>query len=245
LAGLATINVVPSGGYNAASAKCPCLLVSRGTTNGSASTGHEVASIVRLLTTPGTGATGTLSGVVDENAGGTITSQGTWPYSDYMVDSIGFGTITGTGPKIYFIAGGNSVNTLDDSMSVMTGSFRPQNSTSIESFGSPYVVGADLGVLGLTPSTISSLGVVTPSGATSGMITGTLDVISSSGSSAGVAASGNYTSIDPTTGRGTGSMSLIGGSAATSVVVYARRHREWLVLDTKSADPFLLGARVQ
>jgi hypothetical protein len=51
------------------------------------------------------------------------------------------------------------------------------------------------------------------------MISRTLDVISSSGSSAGVAASGNYTSIDPTTGRGTGSMNLIGGPAATSVVV--------------------------
>lgn len=251
LSGLASGVQPPSGGFNAASLGCPCLFVAQGTTNGSASSGHDVASIVQILTTAGTGSSGTLSGVLDQNAGGTITLQGAWPYSSYSVDSNGVGTITGTGsPTVHFVASGGGGNgftfqTLDESAVVQVGTFRQQNSVSIESPGLPYIMGRDLGVLGVTRDTAHVLGILIPSGATSGTMSGTLDAISSSGSSAGAAATGSYASISSTTGRGTGTMNLTAGSASVPVVIYARRHRQFVVLDVQSTTPYIIGARLQ
>jgi len=251
LSGLATGVQPPTGGFNAASLGCPCLFVGQGTANGSVSSGTDVASIVRIVTTPGTGASGTLSGVLDQNAGGTITLAGAWPYSSYTVDSNGVGTITGTGSSpVHFVASGSGKNgftmqTLDESATVEVGTFRLQNSTSIESPGSPYIIGRDLGVLGVTRSTEHVDGVVVLSGAASGTVTGIVDVISVSASSAGAAATGTYTSIDSTTGRGTGTMNLTAGSSGVSVIIYARRHSQFVVLDVQSTNPSLIGARTQ
>jgi hypothetical protein len=166
------------------------------------------------------------------------------------VDSNGVGTVTGTGSTVHFIATGNANNgftmqTLDESAEVQEGTFRQQNSTSIESPGMPYVAGRDLGVSGLTLSAVNVNGVITPSAATSGSISGSLDVISSAGSTAGFAASGTYTSIDSTTGRGTGTMNLTAGSSGISVVIYARRHRQFVILDVQTPSPYAIGARLQ
>ena len=251
LSGLATGVQPPTGGFNAASLGCPCLFVGQGTANGIVSSGTDIASIVRIVTTPGTGATGTLSGVLDQNAGGAITLAGAWPYSSYTVDSNGVGTITGTGSSpVHFVASGSGKNgftmqTLDESATVEVGTFRLQNSTSIEAPGSPYIIGRDLGVLGVTRSTEHVDGVVVLSGAASGTITGAVDVISSSGSSAGAAATGTYTSIDSITGRGTGTMNLTAGPSGVSVIIYARRHSQFVVLDVQSTNPSLIGARTQ
>ena len=250
LSGLGTGTVPPTGGFNGSSFTCPCLLVSAGTTNGSATSGGTDASIVRL-TTSGTGASGTVAAVIDENSAGTITLAGTWPYSAFTVDAAGLGTLTGTGsPTVHFIATGSSGNdftfsTLDESAGVQVGSFRAQNATSIGTPGSPYIAGRDLGNLGITRSTQHILGVLTPSGAAAGTFTGALDVISSAGAFAGVSPSGSYTGIDSTTGRGTGTANLTNGSSAINIVIYVRRVRQFVILDVGSTNPYVIGTRLQ
>jgi hypothetical protein len=214
LVGLATAVTAP-GTYNAASlAVCPCIYSSQATTDGTITTGKPIATIVRVLTTPGGGASGTLSGVIDENAAGTITSEGTWPYTAYTIDANGVGTITGSGQKtIHFIIGSDTVYTLDESTQVKSGSMRSQNSTSIENANLPYIIGRNAGALSMMKTTAHMSGVVTLSGATSGTITGTVDVIDDAGSFPAAAASGSYTSINATTGRGTGTANLVAGSS--------------------------------
>jgi 6-phosphogluconolactonase (cycloisomerase 2 family) len=251
LSGLAESVSVPAGGFNASTpVGCPCLLVQSGTTDGTTTTGHSVASIVRVQTTPGAGASGTLTGVLDQNAGGTITLAGAWPYTSYTVDSNGVGTVTGTGSPVHFIisgSGGNgfTVLTVDESVSVLTGSLRSQNATTIQTAGAPYIVGLGNGdFVGANRNVESAVGVITPSGTTSGTLTGTVDVISSAGSVVGATASGTYT-IDSTTGRGTGTANLTGGTSSIPVVIYARRVRQFVVLDVQSSDPYLFGARLQ
>jgi hypothetical protein len=255
LSGLAEPKV-PVGKVNAARIACTnispvpaCLFVGSGTTDGTI-TGHVVGTISRVITSPGAGASGTLTGVVDQNAGGTITRAGSWPYSAYTTDPNGVGTITGTGPIIHFVISGDTLHTLDESQGVETGSIRQQNATTIQtpSSGAPYIVGLGNGeLIGLTPSTANVVGVVTPSGAsvaTMGTLPGTVDISSSAGNLAGVAASGSY-AIDSTTGRGTGTANLTGSPGSVSVIIYARRGRQFVVLDVQSIDPVLLGARLQ
>jgi N-acetylneuraminic acid mutarotase len=249
LSGLAEGVTVPAGGFNASSPACPCLLVRSGTTDGTSTTGHSVGSIVRILTTPGIGASGTLTGVLDQNAGGTITLAGAWPYTSYTVDSNGVGTITGTGSPVHFIITGSgsdfTMQTLDESVSVLTGSFRAQNATTIQAAGAPYIVGLGNGdFVGANRNVESAVGVITPSGATSGTLTGTVDVISSAGPVVGATASGTY-AIDSTTGRGTGIANLTGGTSSVPIVIYARRVRQFVVLDVQSSDPYQFGARLQ
>ena len=235
---------VPTGGFKASSLGCPCLLVQDGATNGTSTTGHSVASIIRLLTTPGAGASGTLTGIEDTNFGGAITLAAALGPYDYTVDAKGIGTISGSS-TIHFVITSNAVETLDESVSVLTGSFRPQNATIIEDPGLPYIVGLGNGDLsGVDANVDSAVGVITPSGATSGTLTGTLDVISRARAVVGTTASGTY-SLDSATGRGTGSANLSGGTSSISIVIYARRGRQFIVLDIQSRDPYQLGARLQ
>jgi hypothetical protein len=93
------------------------------------------------------------------------------------------------------------------------------------------------------------VGVVTPSGTTTGTLftgtlSGTVDVISSAGSTVGATASGSYV-IDTTNGRGAGTANLTGGASAISIVIYARRGRQFVMLDVQTSDPYVLGARLQ
>jgi hypothetical protein len=241
---------LPSGGFNATSLECPCILGSQGSTNGTA-TGGGVSSIVRIVTTPGSDGSGTLTGVLDENAAGSITSAGTWPYTSYTIDSNGMGTITGTGSTVHFVATGSGGNgftfaSLDESTEVQAGSFRQQNATSIGSdAGAPFIMGRDLDTLGITSATVHFLGVITPSGSTSGTLSGTVDVIDSSGSFPGVSATGSYMSIDSTTGRGTGSANLTHGTSSVAIVIYVTRGRQFVILDVQSTTPYIVGARLQ
>jgi hypothetical protein len=71
-----------------------------------------------------------------------------------------------------------------------------------------------------------------------------VDVITSGGPVVGATASGTYTGIDAN-GRGTGTLNLTGGTSSTSIVIYARRVREFVILDVQSTDPYQLGARLQ
>jgi hypothetical protein len=244
LNGLALGVTVPTGGFNATSLGCPCILYQGGLTNGTTTSGHSVANVIRLLTTPGTGASGTLTGIEDENSGGTITlNSAIGPYN-YTVDANGVGTISAS-PTIHFIISETGIVTLDESVSVLAGSFRPQNATSLASTGVPYIVGMGNGDLeGVNPNVAQAVGVVTPSGATSGTLTGTVDVVSSTGPVVGVTVSGTYT-IDSTTGRGTGNANFSGGPSSVATVLYVRRVREFIILDVQSTDPYLLGARLQ
>lgn len=248
--------VPPSGGFNASSLGCPCIESAQGTTTGNASTGGLVSLIVRILTTPttSTSSTGTLSGVLDENAAGTVTLEGTWPYTSYTVDSNGVGTIIGTGPTVHFVATGSgpgfTMNTLDESTEVLFGSFRAQNGTSIDYENAsgdinPFVLGRDQGSLGITHLTDHVIGVITMSGATSGNLSGTGDVISTSGSFPGVPLTASYMSIDSTTGRGTGTANLTDASSSVSIVIYATREQQFKILDVQSSNPLLVGAKVQ
>jgi Putative Ig domain/Bacterial Ig-like domain (group 2) len=243
LNGLAFPVTVPTGGFNATSLGCPCILYQGGLTNGTTKSGHSVASLIRLLTTPGTGASGTLTGIADENSGGTITLDSAIGPYNYNVDANGVGTISASS-TIHFIISNSEMMTLDESTSVLTGSFRAQNATSLANTGVPYIVGMGNGDLeGVNPNVAQAVGVVTPSGATSGTLTGTVDVISSTGPVAGVTASGTYT-IDAN-GRGTGNANFSGGTSGVSTVMYVRRVREFIILDVQSTDPYLLGARLQ
>lgn len=250
LAGIGLGIGLPTGGFNASSLGCPCILDAQGATNGNASTGGAISSIVRIVTTPGAGSSGTLTGVLDQNDAGTVTLEGTWPYTSYTVDSNGVGTITGTGSPMHFIATGSGGNgftfyTVDESSEVQGGTFREQNATSIGNPNSPYIMGRDLSIQGITHTTSHVLGVITPTGATSGSLTGTADVISDSGSFPGVSLTGTYTSIDTTTGRGTGTANLTDDSSAVSIVMYVTRGRQFLVLDVESSNPYVVGARLQ
>ena len=244
LGGLAEGISIPTGGFNAASLACPCIFLRSGTTNGSTTTGHSLASIARILTTPGTGASGTLTGIEDRNAGGTVTlAAAIGPYN-YTVDTTGVGTISAPS-VIHFVIVGDTIYTVDESASVLTGSFRPQNATTIKNAGAPYIVGLGNGdLVGENPNVNNVVGVITPSGTTSGTFTGTVDNISSTGSAAGVAVTGTYSGIDAN-GRGTGTLNLTGGTSSLSIVIYARRGREFVILDAQSSDPYLLGARLQ
>jgi hypothetical protein len=199
--------------------------------------------LVRGVATPINSTSGTIAGVLDENFGGTITS-GAWPYATYTIDVNGVGTITGTGPKIHFVSDGRF---MDESVSVITGDTNVQNTTAIESPGAPYIIGEAVGSSGVgkAPLVPHVVGVVTPTGTTTtGTLPGTVDVSSSAVSTAGFAATGTYTIVS-TTGRGTGTANLTGGTTSIAVVIYANRHRRFSVLDVQSTDPYLLGARLQ
>lgn len=244
--GYATVNTffgLSFGGY------CPCLFGEQGTTDGTVGKGVRVASITRFLSS-GTTATGTLTGVIDQNAAGTITSQGTWPYTGYSVDANGVGTFTGTGQKpIHIILGGAEFWTLDESAQVRTGSFYMQNTTTLFLNNTSYVYGNFAGSRS-TKGGGDLLGVVTPSGMTAGDFTGTLDFINGSGAYPGSTVSGSYgaptyTSLDGTTGRGTGVVTFTNGalSSSTNIVIYAFRRISFLVLDVQSTDPDVGWAR--
>ena len=220
----------------------PFLLGTGATTNGTVTSGADVASIIRVTSS----AAGSFSGVVDENSGGVITTQGTWPYTAYTVDANGVGTITGTGQKtIHFIIDTNDIfYTLDESTQVQEGSMKKQNALSIESPGEPYIMSRLQGSTSVSKNTVHVSGVITPSGATSGNFPGTLDVISSAGAFPGVTASGTYSSISSTTGRGTGTASFTDGSSV-NVVVYAFRDRKVMILDVTSSNPYFMGLSLQ
>ena len=227
----------------AVESQSPFLLGTGATTTGTVTSGADVAAIIRVTSS----AAGSFSGVVDENSGGTITTQGTWPYTAYTVDGNGVGTITGTGQKtIHFIIDTNgNFYTLDESTQVQEGSMKNQNSVSIEDFGAPYVMSRLQGSTSVSKSTIHVSGVITPTGtATSGTFPGTLDIISGAGAFPGVTASGTYTSINSTTGRGTGTASFTDGSTV-NVVVYAFRGRKVMILDVTSSNPYFMGLSLQ
>jgi hypothetical protein len=210
--------------------------------DGSGSSGVPIEALVRLVTTAGSGDSGTVSGVLDENAAGTITTQGTWPYSAYTVDSNGAGTFTGSGKTIHFVNTSVGFYFLDESAQVLTGTFDQQNSVTLEDVGSPYVFGGSYGVGG--NSTLFA-GFVTPTGTTtSGTLPGVVDVISSAGSSADVNASGTYSSMSSTTGRGVGTAIFSNGSSVNTVI-YVARHRRFFVLDVQSTTPYLLDMSLQ
>jgi hypothetical protein len=238
LAGLAQ---PANGGFANCIAPAACILAGSGTTDGTM-TGHAVALLVRGVGTAVTITTGTIAGVLDENFGGTITTAATWPYSTYTGDTNVVGTIKGTGPTIHYVGDGSF---MDESVSVIMGDAIVQNATTMESPGAPYIIGESIGssAVGATPAVPHVVGVVTPSAATAGTFSGTLDVSSSAGSTVGFAGSGSY-SMSSTTGRGTGTANFTNGTTI-AVVVYGNRHRRFSVLDVQSSDPYLLGARLQ
>jgi hypothetical protein len=250
LGGLAQQVSIPiAGGLTNCGAPAACILAGAGTTDGTI-TGHNVALLVRAVTT-GTPTAGAISSssILDENFGGTITSAGAWPYTAYTTDANGVGTITGAGqPTIHFVADGEW---LDESVSVITGDANVQNATTIESPGAPYIIGEAIGTsaVGATPNVPHVVGVVTPSGAAAGPGTfaATVDVSSVGGLLPGTGGSGTYGAIDLVTGRGTGTANanLAGVPSSVAIVVYANRHRRFSILDVQSADPVLLGARLQ
>jgi hypothetical protein len=244
LSAIATIAVSPGTVTSAAvKGQCPCLLGTGATTNGTVTSGADVAAIIQV-TSP---SAGTFSGVVDENSGGTITTQGAWPYTAYTVDANGVGTITGSGQKtIHFVVDTNGTfYTLDESTQVQEGSMRNQNSVSIENAGAPYITSRLQGSTSVSKNTIHVSGVITPTGTTtSGTFPGTLDIISGAGAFPGVTASGTYSSISSTTGRGTGTASFTDGSTV-NVVIYAFRHRKFMVLDVQSTNPYFMGLSLQ
>ncbi len=243
LGGIALPVGAGGGGFTSCAAPAACILAGRGTTDGTITTGHAVAFLVRSSGTPVTTTTGTIAGVLDENFGGTITSGGALPYTSYTIDANGVGTFTGTRPTIHFIVDGRF---MDESGSVIIGDTNVQNTTSFESPGAPYILGESLGTSGngATPAVPHVLGVLTPSAASAGTFSGALDVSSSAGSTAGAMASGSYT-VSSTTGRGTGTANLTGSASSISIVIYCTRHRRFSVLDMQSSDPYVLGARLQ
>lgn len=249
LAGVLTVGPIASasGGTaaNVQSGCAPgCLLSNVGTTNGTIAAHTGIASIVRFTATASTTTTGTVSGVIDKNAAGTITSNAAWPYTSFTVDTYGVGTFSGAGqPTIHFIQGGDGTHTLDESTQVMTGNLRPQNLNSpytIESPGQPYIVintARTLGDVGLS-------GVLIPSGASSGNFSGAFDLVSEATDTADFMPGGSYASISGTTGRGTGTANLVNTSTG-NIVIYAFRHRVFVVLDMQSTDPYLIEAHLE
>ena len=239
LAGLAQ---PANGGFANCIAPAACILAGSGTTDGTM-TGHAVALLVRGTGTAVTITTGTIAGVLDENFGGTITTAATWPYSTYAGDTNVVGTIKGTGPTIHYVGDGSF---MDESVSVIMGDAIVQNTTTIESPGAPYIIGESIGssAVGPTPAVPHVVGVVTPSATSAGTFTGTLDVSSSAGSTAGFAGSGSY-SMSTTTGRGTGTANFTNGANSIAVVIYGNRHRRFSVLDVQTSEPYVIGARLQ
>jgi hypothetical protein len=220
-----------------------CLLTEGGTTDGTAITGKPTAAVVRMVAASTSGSGGTLTGVIDQNSAGTITSQGTWPYTAFTIDTIGVGTFTGAGQKtIHFIYTDEGLYTLDESSQVQVGQFRDQNALAIEFPGSNYIFGGHSG--GRNDASVQFTGVLTFSGGTSGTISGLSDVATASGVSSGVTASGTYSSISSTTGRGTGTATLTNGSTV-NVVIYAFRNRKLFILDAQSTSPYLTSASLQ
>jgi len=244
LSALGTIAIASGTVTSAAvSSQSPFLLGTGATTTGTVTSGADVAAIIRVTSS----AAGSFSGVVDENSGGTVTTQGTWPYTAYTVDGNGVGTITGTGQKtIHFIIDTNdTLYTLDESTQVQEGSMKKQNALNIEYAGEPYIMSRLQGSTSVSSNAIHVIGVITPTGTTtSGTFPGTLDVISGAGPFPGVTASGTYTSISSTTGRGTGTASFTDGSTV-NVVVYAFRDRKLMVLDVESSNPYFMGLSLQ
>jgi large repetitive protein len=250
LGGLAEqVSLPVTGGLTNCGAPAACILSGVGTTDGTITTGHGVALLVRAVAT-GTATAGTVVGSMDENFGGTITSaaSGNWPYSAYTTDANGVGTITGTGSTIHFLADGRY---MDESVSVITGDANVQNATTIESPGAPYIIGESIGTsgVGATPLVPHVVGFVTPAGAAAGpgTFSGTVDISSLAGAPFTAAGTGTYMAIDGTTGRALGTANLTGGASSINVVIYANRHRRFSVLDmqTGDTDPVLLGARLQ
>jgi len=244
LGGLALVVPPGTGGFTGCAAPGACILAGVGTTDGTITTGHAVALLVRAVAT-GTATSGTIAGVLDENFGGTIKSAVAWPYTSYTIDANSVGTVTGTGsPTIHVVADGRF---MDESVSVITGDTNGQNATMIESPGAPYIIGEAIGSsgVGATPLVPHVAGVVTPTGTmTMGTLPGTVDVSSLGGLLPGASGSGTYT-INSTTGRGTGTANLTGGPSSINVVIYGNRHRRFSVLDVQDTDPVLLGARLQ
>jgi len=238
LAGFAKVNTyfgLSFGGLG------PLLFDEQGTIDGTVNPHTAIASITRFSPTSGTTGTGTVSGVIDQNAAGTLTTQGTWAYTNYSVDANGVGTLTGAGQKnIDVVLGSTGFLTMDESAEVRTGGFVGQNSTALPAGG---VLGsAEGGPTTSGPGDI--IGVVGVTGSTAGTFTGTVDLVNNAGAFPGAALSGtygapNYISIDPTTGRGTGDVTLTYGnnSSSTNVVIYAARYVVFLVLDMQSTDP--------
>ena len=103
LSGLAQVVGSSGSGFGSCGVPAACILAGHGTTDGTITTGHAVAFLARGSGTPVTQTTGTITGVLDENFGGTITAAGTWPYTAYAYDGNGVGTLTGTGPTIHFV----------------------------------------------------------------------------------------------------------------------------------------------
>ena len=249
LAGVGTVGPISSAGGVTASSVATgcapgCLISYAGTTGGTTAAHTGIASIVRFTATASTSTTGTLSGVIDKNAAGTITSAAAWPYTSFAVDNYGVGTFSGSGqPTIHIIEGGNGTHALDESSQVMTGNIRPQNLSSpysIENPGQPYIVintARTLGDVGLS-------GVLIPSGTTSGNFSGALDLVSEAADTADFMPAGSYASINATTGRGSGTANLVNTSTG-NIVIYAFRHRVFLVLDMQSTDPYLIEGHLQ
>jgi len=128
---------------------------------------------------------------------------------------------------------------------VQEGSMKKQNALNIEYAGEPYIMSRLQGSTSVSSNAIHVIGVITPTGTTtSGTFPGTLDVISGAGPFPGVTASGTYTSISSTTGRGTGTASFTDGSTV-NVVVYAFRDRKLMVLDVESSNPYFMGLSLQ
>jgi hypothetical protein len=213
-----------------------------GESSGITSSGGAVEAVTQFAATAGSGNSGTLTGTYDQNSAGTITTSGTWPYTAYTVDSYGVGTLTGSGqPTVHFAYSENGAYLLDESAQVRTGTFDQQNSAVLESVGSPYVFG---GSAATSPAT-QFLGFITPTGTTTaGTLPGTVDVISGAGLFPGVTASGTYTSMNASTGRGTGTASFTNGSSV-NIVIQVSRHRRFFILDMQSAKPYLLDVSLQ
>jgi large repetitive protein len=249
LVGFAALGATGVGNASGFPSYCPCIVHGTGTTNGTIAAHTGIAQIVRMTLAYVSGNSGTVSGVIDENAAGTITTQGTWAYDTYTVDTNGIGTFTASGqPTIHFVYGGD-LYYLDEGTQVRTGVVTPQNTVMIENPGQRYISGNN------APRTLGSdvvNGVLVPSGSTAGSFSGTLDLNAEIGSTLGFAPSGtygapNYISLSSTTGRGTGTANLSNSSSSHSVVVYAMRHRKFLVLDVdpSAMDPFLVETQLQ
>ena len=253
--------VQQQAGYNV---DCSCIFAEHGTTDGTTTSGKSVQRVISFGSTP-SGNGGTVTGIEDENAGGSLTLDAAVSGS-YTVDSNSVGTMTLTSPNgtrtIHFIIAGydgqsgsssDNLETLDESESVQMGATHQQLLTYIRNPGSPFVLGqgfCDLPIalgygLGSSPTTplnAVTVGVVTPAGTTiAGTLSGVADVMP--GLATASAASGSYT-IDSTTGRGTGTISLTNGSTINAVF-WVMDGGHFLALDTQTADPELVGLRQQ
>jgi Putative Ig domain len=263
LSGTANAVTPVTSGITASFVDCSCIFTGHGTTDGTI-TGHSVATVIGF-STAAKGDSGTLTGIEDENAGGTLTLDaavtGTYTVDDHSVGTITLNTPSGM-RTIHFIIDGNvgsgnsasdNLDTLDESTSVGVGSSHGQLNSAITGAGSPFVFGLGFGNLSInlgfgfgdlstTPSNAQTVGVVTPTGtSTSGTLSGVADVMP--GLVVGSAASGSYT-IDSTTGRGTGSISLTDEKTINGVF-WVLDGGKFVVLDVQTADPDLIGIREQ